>query len=172
MNARKQPHGSQIFDIPHLADPLRKAIDFRYLYNRIRRFLKRRLIYINNWFLEIIHKSNFNTLDIANLGAKDSELQPGDLVRVRSKDEIKETLSRWNSLKGCTFLEEMWPYCGTTQHVMKKVERFLDERDYQTKKTKGVVLLEGIICAGTIDFGKCDRSCFFFWREEWLEKIK
>jgi hypothetical protein len=27
------------------------------------------------------------------------------------------------------------------------------------------------MCQGTKDFGRCDRSCFFFWREEWLEKL-
>jgi len=26
-------------------------------------------------------------------------------------------------------------------------------------------------CQGTSDYGRCDRSCFYFWREEWLEKI-
>ena len=68
-------------------------------------------------------------------------------------------------------MEEMWPYCGTTQKVFKRVEKFLDERDYLLKKCRGIVILEGIFCEGTKDFGQCDRSCFFFWREEWLEKI-
>jgi hypothetical protein len=27
------------------------------------------------------------------------------------------------------------------------------------------------MCKGTAEFGTCDRSCFVFWREEWLEKI-
>jgi hypothetical protein len=27
-------------------------------------------------------------------------------------------------------MEEMWPFCGTTQKVFKRVEKFLDERDY------------------------------------------
>jgi hypothetical protein len=34
-----------------------------------------------------------------------------------------------------------------------------------------VAILDGVICNGTEDFGPCDRSCFFFWREEWLEKV-
>jgi hypothetical protein len=24
---------------------------------------------------------------------------------------------------------------------------------------------------GTPDYGRCDRACFYFWREEWLEKL-
>jgi hypothetical protein len=93
------------------------------------------------------------------------------LVKVRSREEIQLTLDVWGDLKGCRFLPEMEQYCDTTQRVLKPVERFVDERDYRVKKSKGVVLLEGVICQGTVDFGRCDRSCFFFWREEWLARI-
>jgi hypothetical protein len=95
----------------------------------------------------------------------------GDLVRVRSEQEIQATLNTWNELNGCMFMDAQWQYCGTTQRVLKPVERFVDERDYQVKKARGLVLLEGLICEGTPDYGRCDRSCFYFWREEWLEKI-
>jgi hypothetical protein len=96
-------------------------------------------------------------------------LNAGDLVRVRSREEIQATLDRWRSLKGCGFLGEMAVYCGTTQRVLKRVERFIDERDYRSKKASGIVLLEGVLCSGG---GNCDRACFFFWREEWLEKLE
>ena len=98
-------------------------------------------------------------------------LTAGDAVRVRTQDEIQATLNHWRQLKGCTFMAEMAPYCGTTQRVLKPVRRFVDERDLRAKKAKGIVLLEGVMCQGTADFGPCDRSCHFFWREEWLEKI-
>lgn len=95
----------------------------------------------------------------------------GDLVRVRSVEEIQATLDSWNELKGCAFLVNMWQFCGTTQRVLQPMERFLDERDYKVKKCKGIVLLEGVICHGTPVFGRCDRCCHLFWRQEWLEKI-
>lgn len=100
-----------------------------------------------------------------------AKLSAGDIVRVRSREEIESTLDRWNELKGCAFLESMWDYCGTTQRVLKPLERFLDERDYKVKKCKGIVLLDGIHCEGTPVFGSCDRMCYLFWRVEWLEKI-
>lgn len=100
-----------------------------------------------------------------------TNLKAGDLVRVRSREEIQATLNHWRQLKGCTFMQEMWPYCNTTQRVLKPMERFVDERDLRVKKCKGIILLEGAMCQGTAEFGSCDRSCFFFWREEWLEKI-
>jgi hypothetical protein len=101
-----------------------------------------------------------------------SPLKPGDRVRVRSLEEIESTLDPYKELKGCAFLHQMHQYCGTEQKVFKIMERFLDERDYKVKKTKGLILLENNFCNGTPVFGPCDRSCFLFWREEWLEKIE
>lgn len=98
-------------------------------------------------------------------------LQAGDLVRVRTEEEIRATLNHWRQLKGCTFMPEMAPYCGTTQTVHRRMTRFVDERDLRVKKVSGIVLLEGLECQGTAAFGPCDRSCYYFWREEWLEKV-
>jgi hypothetical protein len=99
-------------------------------------------------------------------------LKAGDRVQVRSRKDIEATLDSRNALKGCFFMSEMWDYCGTEHRVLKPMEQFLDERTYRVKRTSGLVLLEGAICQGT-DYAKgCDRSCFFFWREEWLEKIE
>lgn len=98
-------------------------------------------------------------------------LKAGDLVRVRSMEQIEATLNHWGQLKGCSFMPEMAQYCGTTQRVHKAMERFVDERDLRVKKVKGIVLLEGLRCEGTAEFGRCDRSCLYFWREEWLERV-
>jgi hypothetical protein len=97
--------------------------------------------------------------------------QKGDVVRVRSREEIAVTLDPFKELKGCAFLPDMYQYCGTQQHVLKSMQHFLDERDYKLKKVRGVILLENVICKGTPTFGACDRCCFLFWREEWLERI-
>jgi len=98
-------------------------------------------------------------------------LESGDWVRVRSLDEIQDTLNNWRQLKGCTFMPEMVAYCGTTQRVLKPLQRFVDERDLRVKRSTGIILLEDVMCQGTADFGNCDRSCLYFWRVEWLEKI-
>ncbi len=111
-------------------------------------------------------------LPIPVSGDPTAHLQAGDWVRVRSQAEIEATLDPFKELKGCAFLEYMAPYCGTIQRVLKPVERFLDERDYKVKKSNGVILLENNICQGTPVFGRCDRGCHLFWREEWLEKVE
>jgi hypothetical protein len=140
--------------------------------NRLKRFSKRRINYVL-YFLKKFFRKEPESLSLPVISKPlDRPLQPGDRVRIRSRAEIEQTNNQWNELKGCGFMEEMWPYCGTEQVVMKRVERFLDESTYRMQKTRGLVLLQGLMCAGTIDFGRCDRSCFFFWREEWLERIE
>jgi hypothetical protein len=123
-----------------------------------------------NWYARLRSKPIISpTLPV---NATTATLKAGDQVRVRSKDEIRATLNRWGQLKGCSFAPEMVQYCETNQKVLKPVERFVDERDLRARKTKGIVLLEGIVCQGTATLGSCDRNCFFFWREEWLEQIE
>jgi hypothetical protein len=109
---------------------------------------------------------------MTNMVSEDKpKINAGDLVRVRSEAEIRATLNNWGQLKGCMVMPDMLPYCGTVQRVFKRLERFVDEKDYYVKKSNGIILLEGLYCQGTSDYGRCDRSCFYFWREEWLEKI-
>jgi hypothetical protein len=133
----------------------------------VKKWLKHLYLFWMSWHARLFQRglrSSESKLDI-------SSLQAGDWVRVRSPEEIQATLNPWKELKGCAFLPYMMEYCGTKQRVLQPVHRFLDERDYKVKKARGVVLLEGVICKGTPVFGRCDRCCHLFWREEWLEKI-
>ncbi len=97
--------------------------------------------------------------------------QAGEFVRVRTIEEIEATLDRWGKCKGCTFLSSMREYCGTTQRVLKPLKRFVDERDYRVKTGRHTYILQNVLCQGVGSYGRCDRSCYFFWRAEWLEKI-
>ena len=98
-------------------------------------------------------------------------LRTGDMVRIRSLNEIQASLDSHGRIKGCRFMPEMEPYCGTIQRVFKPVERFINESDYTIRKARGLVLLENVYCQGVAEAGRCDRSCFYFWRTEWLEYI-
>ena len=151
------------------------------LSRRLKLAIKRRLspqqeralkIYSNNaidWFYRWIGRNQLPAVQVNQENV--ARLKAGDMVRVRSKSEIEATLNHWGQLRGCKFMPELAPYCGTTHRVLKSMERFVDERDLRVKKCKGIILLEGVHCEGTTDFGRCDRYCFLFWREEWLEKI-
>jgi len=117
-------------------------------------------------------RGNPSIYDKPSIKVQTEPLKEGDMVRVRRKEEIQESLNHLGRLKGCAFMEnEMGPYCGTEQRVLKAMERFVDERELKVKKCKGLILLDGVMCQGTTTFGRCDRSCHLFWREEWLEKI-
>jgi hypothetical protein len=126
-----------------------------------------------DYLMSVLRKKKMKTPPSPALpggGSPGPGFQAGDQVRVRSLDEIRATLDHWRRSKGCTFLPEMEPFCGSVQTVRKRVRRFLNETDYLVKKSNGIVLLENVFCNGTKGFGACDRSCFFFWREEWLEE--
>lgn len=163
------PLNCQIHSLDRMSEPLGKVETAWKVRHRLKRIARRRLRYISNWIRSMTRKRN--TMSGTAVSLLEASLQAGDLVRVRSKEEIEATLDRWNRLKGCDIMEEMWVYCDTKQRVYKRVEKFLDERDYLVKNCKGIVLLENLFCLGTEDYGPCDRSCFYFWREEWLEKI-
>jgi hypothetical protein len=163
--ARSNPPDCQLTRLDRVHEPGGRLNRLWQVRNRIKRIAKRRF----NFAWNILRRPAIQPAASTN---GSSPLQPGDWVRIKSEAEIRATLGNWNDLKGCIFMEEMWQHCGTTQHVFKRIGQFLDERDYQVKKVQGVVILENVFCQGTVDFGPCDRSCFFFWREEWLEKLE
>jgi hypothetical protein len=101
-------------------------------------------------------------------------LQPGDLVRVKSLDQILSTVNSQNMHRGMSFDAEMVPYCGRIFRVRDRVERFLDERTGLMRRLKTpAVILEGVVCAGHYSNARwlCPRSIFAWWREVWLERI-
>ena len=106
-----------------------------------------------------------------NAGCASQVLKPGDVVRVRSKQEILSTLDGWRRYRGCRFMEEMWKYCGGEYRVLKRVNHILDEKNVKLRRCKDMVILDGLICGGSWPFKECDRSCYFFWKEAWLEKV-
>ena len=166
----RQVPDCQLGRIDQVYEPLGFLESIWQLRNRVKRIVRRRLLFMKNVGEKLVH--NRSSLSSKAVEIQLEPLKVGDWVRVKSKEEIRATLGNWNDLKGCAFMEEMWHYCGTIQQVLKRVERFLDERDYHTKKVRSIVILDRVNCQGTMDFGPCDRNCFFFWREEWLEKIE
>lgn len=175
-----QSSGCQIHSLPRMSEgneitgphSLRKRVKLvlkRRLNHRVKRSLKRFSVSLVNWLSPLVRRREASS--VRATGATAGGLEAGDKVRVRSREEIRATLDLWNEYRGCAFFQEMELFCGTAQTVLKTVNRFVDERDYRLKKCKGVVLLKDAICQGTTNFGKCDRACFFFWREEWLERI-
>jgi hypothetical protein len=165
--------GCQLPCVANFGEGIIQADDQPFL-NKLKRSLAVPWNYhIKRWLKIIYHKFNRKTgKRMATPLLVSSSLKAGDMVRVRSWEEIQPTLDPFKETKGCAFLPEMRQYCSSSQRVLQVMERFLDERDYKVKKVRGVLLLEGVICSGTPVYGRCDRCCHLFWREEWVEKIE
>jgi len=98
------------------------------------------------------------------------DLEPGELVRVKSVEEILATLDRNRKCRGLLWMTGMRKFCGKRYRVLKRVERILLESNGELREMRNTVLLEGALCDGS-EFSKCDRSCFHFWREAWLARV-
>lgn len=98
-------------------------------------------------------------------------LQPGELVEVRTLNEILDTLDEKRKLNGLGFFCEMWKFCGRRFRVHKRVNKIILETTGESRKMRmPTVLLEGVFCDGRYH-GGCDRSCFCYWREAWLKRV-
>lgn len=99
------------------------------------------------------------------------DLRPGELVRVKRKEEILPTLNKDLLNRGLGFEEEMARYCGRVARVAARVERCIDERTGRMLRMKNpCIVLEGVVCAGVYNLN-CPREFVPFWREIWLERV-
>jgi len=102
-------------------------------------------------------------------------LQPGELVQIKSYEEILETLSKKNKNRGLRFDAEMVPYCGTVRKVRARVERIIDERTGKMMNLPGeCLILDGVVCRARYSERRmfCPRNIFPFWREIWLQRVE
>jgi hypothetical protein len=99
------------------------------------------------------------------------DLQPGELVEVKSKEEIFATLDRTGHNRGLRFDIEMLRYCGKRARVQRRVNRLIDEKTGKMVHIKGdCIVLDGFICAA--DFHQnCPRGIEEYWREIWLRRV-
>ncbi len=95
----------------------------------------------------------------------------GDLVEVKSFEEIFETLDKEGRHRGLSFTKEMIQFCGKQFKVFKRLERIVLESTGEMRIMRTpTILLEGVFCDGSAH-GNCDRSCFAFWRDVWLKPV-
>jgi len=100
------------------------------------------------------------------------DLKPGELVQVKSHEEILATL-KVHSNRGLGFSPEMVRYCGGTYRVRSRVERIIDEKTGVMRRMKGdCLILENVICRSECSERRlfCPRSIYPFWREIWLRR--
>lgn len=102
-------------------------------------------------------------------------LKAGDLVQVRSRQEIRRTLDANRRNRGLSFDVEMVRYCGGTFRVLRRVEKLIDEKTGKMIYPPGVCLiLDGATCVGCLSRDRlfCPRSIYPYWREIWLRRVE
>ena len=97
----------------------------------------------------------------------------GDIVRVLTLEELRPLFDEHRRTEGLTFMAGMEKYCDKRMMVKKRVRTIFDERAWKMLKIKNTYILEGAICdsRGLYDKEGCDRCCFYFWKDVWMEPV-
>lgn len=102
-------------------------------------------------------------------------LQPGEVVRVKSHEEILATLNEESRNRGLRWDAEMVPYCGGTYRVLKRVTKIINERTGRMQEIKNpCMILDSVVCQSRYSACRmfCPRSIYSYWREIWLDPVE
>jgi len=102
-------------------------------------------------------------------------LKVGELVQVKTNEEILATLDKRSKNRGLFFDYEEAAYCGSKHRVLQRVERIIDENTGKMKQLPGeCIMLEGVTCGAQYSDRRifCPRSIYSYWREIWLRRAE
>jgi len=96
-------------------------------------------------------------------------LRTGDLVEVRSKEEILGTLDADGRLEGLPFMPQMFQFCGRQFTVRARAHKTCDVIAGEGRRLHDGIHLD-LRCDGEA-FGGCQASCLLFWKGAWLKPV-
>jgi hypothetical protein len=100
-------------------------------------------------------------------------LQPGEWVKVKTPEQIAETLNKDGKNRGLMVTTEMLSFCGAAFRVLKRLNKMIHEPTRKLIDVENTVILENALCDGChILRGGCPRGNYHFWREIWLERVR
>jgi hypothetical protein len=100
-----------------------------------------------------------------------SSLRVGDLVEVRSEEEILATLDATGKLDALPFMPEMLAHCGKRFRVSGRAYKACDTIEWrQLRKMENAVHLEDLRCDGAAH-GGCQAGCLLYWKDAWLKRV-
>lgn len=108
-----------------------------------------------------------------------SGLKVGDIVEIRSMQEILSSLDENGTIDELPFMPEMLKFCGKQYTIYQKVVQSVIDTAGLSEYTEAhvrsfngisVFILRNIRCSGE-NHGGCQRGCTIFWKEAWLKKI-
>ena len=108
------------------------------------------------------------------------DLRPGELVRVKSRARIAETLDVHGRNRGMGICEEMTRLCGREAEVRHRVDRIIEEKTGKMRPMQHSVMLRNLQgdpsaceeCLCHAEMGDCPRGELMYWREIWLERAQ
>ena len=106
-----------------------------------------------------------------NKSTNELDLRAGELVEVRTSEEILATLDQNGRLNAMPFMPEMLQFCGKRFRVGKRADKTCDNiKDWSMRRVKNAVHLTGVRCDGA-SHASCDAGCMLFWNEAWLKRV-
>lgn len=102
-------------------------------------------------------------------------LQAGELVRVKTHDEILKTVDAASKNRGMYWDAELVPYCGGTYRVLKRVTKLIDEKTSKMVEMKTpCFILDTVVCQARFSPCRmlCPKAMYPYWREIWLERVE
>jgi hypothetical protein len=103
------------------------------------------------------------------------KLHSGDLVEIKTPEEILRTLDTNGTSDQLPFMPEMVEFCGKRFRVANLVVKTCSYTGTGTNmrafSTDNIVTLDGLRCSG-VEHDGCPKACMIFWREAWLHKIE
>lgn len=107
--------------------------------------------------------------------ACDLGIQPGELVRVKSHEEIKRTINTGSKNRGMWYDHEMVKFSGHEYRVARRVDKIIDEVSGKMLHMKQpCVVLDKVWCTAEYTHSRlmCRRAVTTYWRENWLERVE
>ncbi len=103
---------------------------------------------------------------------EDLRLQPGEIVRVKSKRDIEPTLNAASRNRGLYFDRDMLRWCGGKYTVGARLVQVINEKTGKlVHLTSPCIVLQGITATGEyLGFNPEDEH--IFWREIWMERAE
>jgi hypothetical protein len=99
------------------------------------------------------------------------DLRAGELVEIRSREEILATLDSRGERDSLPFMPEMEAWCGRQARVFRRVDKIFDWiLSTGLRRMRDTVILEGLRCDGR-DHGGCQADCPILWKEAWLRRV-
>jgi len=153
-------------------EPKQYLWDLKYNRMSIVQFIQSLLIAVYNKVADVCKLKSWRFVagSAGDFRSESLNLQPGELVRVKSLSQIKQTLDSAGKHQNLLFAPTMRSFCGQVLKVQDRVENIVLEATPRQRKIKDTVLLEGATCDG-ICHRLCPRQSFLFWRECWLERV-